>query len=232
MFIDNKYLKWYNSIVTRAAERSTESEFSEKHHIIPKSLGGTNEAGNLVILTPREHFICHWLLTKITSGKLRARMMFAIMTMRQENKYQTRYDTKITSRIFEKIKLQLSESALLYFPRQSKGLTYEEMYGVDRAKEYRQKIKDKRALQTFTPERNQKISDANTGKLKGITLSSEHKKKLSLAHIGQYVSPDTKVKMAAAKIGKQQDIISCPHCGKSGGNSMKRWHFENCRAKL
>lgn len=27
-------------------------------------------------------------------------------------------------------------------------------------------------------------------------------------------------------------IVTCPHCGKSGGNSaMLRWHFDNCRYK-
>lgn len=25
--------------------------------------------------------------------------------------------------------------------------------------------------------------------------------------------------------------LTCPYCGKVGGNSMKRWHFENCRDK-
>lgn len=28
--------------------------------------------------------------------------------------------------------------------------------------------------------------------------------------------------------GRQQVIITCPHCGKTGGNTMKRWHFDNC----
>jgi group I intron endonuclease len=26
-----------------------------------------------------------------------------------------------------------------------------------------------------------------------------------------------------------QHKISCPHCNKVGGNSMRRWHFENCK---
>lgn len=32
--------------------------------------------------------------------------------------------------------------------------------------------------------------------------------------------------------GKPKAVITCPHCGKSGGNSqMKRWHFDNCGSK-
>lgn len=37
----------------------------EMHHIVPKCIGGTNSPDNLIPLTPREHFICHWLLCKI-----------------------------------------------------------------------------------------------------------------------------------------------------------------------
>ena len=34
----------------------------ENHHIIPKSLGGSNSKDNLVKLTPREHYIAHLIL--------------------------------------------------------------------------------------------------------------------------------------------------------------------------
>ena len=57
-------------IIDRAKSRTLlANEYYEKHHIIPKSLGGTNEKENLVSLTAREHFICHLLLLKITEGK-------------------------------------------------------------------------------------------------------------------------------------------------------------------
>jgi len=39
--------------------------YVEKHHIIPKSLGGTNNPSNLVVLTGREHWVAHLLLWKI-----------------------------------------------------------------------------------------------------------------------------------------------------------------------
>jgi hypothetical protein len=31
--------------------------------------------------------------------------------------------------------------------------------------------------------------------------------------------------------GTKQTKIQCPYCGKSGGNMMKVWHFENCLLK-
>ena len=44
-------------------------------------------------------------------------------------------------------------------------------------------------------------------------------------------SEETKAKQSAAQKGipKPQKQVTCPHCGKSGGeNVMKRWHFDKC----
>ena len=61
------YQKIYNDIVERAKNRVIEG-YSEVHHIVPKCLGGNNEADNLVSLTPEEHYIVHMILVKIYPG--------------------------------------------------------------------------------------------------------------------------------------------------------------------
>ena len=79
MFLQNKYSLWYNSIINKAKsqERSKkDGNYYEKHHIIPKSLGGNNDEINLVLLTYREHFICHWLLTKMVDDIILKRKMY------------------------------------------------------------------------------------------------------------------------------------------------------------
>ena len=58
------YQKIYNQIVEKAKNRMLEG-YKEKHHIIPKCLGGNNDKDNLVELTAREHFLCHMLLCEI-----------------------------------------------------------------------------------------------------------------------------------------------------------------------
>ena len=58
------YLNVYNSIILRA-KAHRELDYKEMHHIVPKCVGGTDDSGNMVDLTAREHFLCHWLLTKI-----------------------------------------------------------------------------------------------------------------------------------------------------------------------
>lgn len=65
------YQAIYDRIVARGKERVIEG-YKERHHIIPRCMGGSDESDNLVDLTPEEHFICHQLLVKIhpTNKKL------------------------------------------------------------------------------------------------------------------------------------------------------------------
>lgn len=51
----NKYEKWYESITNTG--KLNRNDYTEKHHILPKSLGGDDSAENLTNLTAREHFI-------------------------------------------------------------------------------------------------------------------------------------------------------------------------------
>jgi hypothetical protein len=37
----------------------------ERHHIVPRCIGGTDERSNLVDLTPEEHYVAHQLLVKM-----------------------------------------------------------------------------------------------------------------------------------------------------------------------
>src|SRR5574343_448350 len=62
------YEKIYNSIIERAISLNRvkyTGEYFECHHILPKSLGGSNKQSNLVLLTAKEHYLCHFLLTFI-----------------------------------------------------------------------------------------------------------------------------------------------------------------------
>lgn len=58
------YQKIYRLIVDRAKNRKIDG-YVEKHHVIPRCLGGSNEKENIVGLSAREHFLCHCLLVKM-----------------------------------------------------------------------------------------------------------------------------------------------------------------------
>lgn len=56
----------YDQLIERAKTRILEVDvYYERHHIIPRCMGGLDESENLVSLTAREHFLCHWLLVRI-----------------------------------------------------------------------------------------------------------------------------------------------------------------------
>lgn len=105
MFIKNKYYKIYIAIIERAKNRTID-EYCEKHHIIPKALGGSNDRSNLVHLTAREHFICHRLLIKITQGKDKEAMCFAANRMTTSRNA----DYNITSYAYQSIRKQFAET--------------------------------------------------------------------------------------------------------------------------
>jgi hypothetical protein len=75
IFIDNPETKRYYEIIENARLFPIPSDtYTEKHHIIPRCFykagwvtDDPNNPDNLVVLTSRDHFICHQLLTQMLS---------------------------------------------------------------------------------------------------------------------------------------------------------------------
>ena len=58
----------YDAIIKNAKSfnrKRSKIFYFENHHIIPTCIGGDDIEPNKVLLTAKEHFICHHLLTKI-----------------------------------------------------------------------------------------------------------------------------------------------------------------------
>jgi hypothetical protein len=89
----NKYARWYFELTGSRQElpRTKGDEYYEAHHIHPKCLGGKNTKVNLVLFTPREHFIAHLLLTKMLDGDAKRKMHFAFHSMRRGTKTMPRH---------------------------------------------------------------------------------------------------------------------------------------------
>lgn len=85
MFIDNNFTIRYYEIINTANNRAPGTlsrrqakaivGYIESHHIIPKSLGGTDDTNNLVWLTANEHLEVHLLLVKMVEDKESLRKM-------------------------------------------------------------------------------------------------------------------------------------------------------------
>lgn len=59
------YQKIYDDIINRSIKRKKPDCYCEKHHIVPRSMGGDDDKTNIAVLTAKEHFLAHWLLYKI-----------------------------------------------------------------------------------------------------------------------------------------------------------------------
>lgn len=166
-----------------AKDRAGVFGYSEKHHIVPKSLGGDDNQSNLVILTPREHFIAHLLLAKIYKGG----MVRAAYLMSGKKQY--------TSKTYDSLRKQYSELRKGQ-PPWNKGKS------VGPCTEERKML-----LSNYwkgipkTESHTKNISKGKIGHTAGMTgknHSEETKKKMS-------------ANMKGAR-GSQKRIEKCPHC--------------------
>lgn len=79
---------WYNKIIERSQNRVVNNSLYEKHHVIPKCVGGKDIPSNIALLTPEEHYVCHQLLIKIYPGN--RKLIFAANMMCVKNGAQKR----------------------------------------------------------------------------------------------------------------------------------------------
>jgi hypothetical protein len=68
---DVDYMRIYREFIAdRKVIEPTLTGYSERHHILPRSLGGSNDPENLIRLTAEDHYFAHCCLAKIYGGKM------------------------------------------------------------------------------------------------------------------------------------------------------------------
>ena len=251
----NKYEKWYASITKRGQNRIIDS-YTESHHIIPESLGGPNTPDNITKLTAREHFICHWILTKIyKEGEAHWKMLNAIRIMRAENKNQKhkRYSNKITARVYNNIKEEYSKLQSELRKGSGNG-----MYGKKQSESAKRaisiantgdnnpskkpgvgvKISESKTgvkRQPFTKEWIENMSAAKTGENNNMYGKSHKESTIELMRAkatGRKQSAETIAKKVDAVRGTKREKKLCPHCNQEVAvNGYARWHGDNCKQR-
>lgn len=217
------YKKIHDDLILLAKSRDRMKGFGiyyEKHHILPRAIGGDNSSSNLVLLTPKEHYVVHHLLTKIFhTGKEHQSMIKAFHRLCYGNRIK--YDF-IPSRVFEQLRVNyakiLSESV--------KGDLHP-MYGKKHTEETRRKMSDSRQQRILdgTNEGNRKPhSDLTKMKMSKVKLgkyvSYETRLKQSLALQGREVSEETRLKISMSTKGR---IFSAEHKKKLSEKAKLRW---------
>lgn len=172
------YKKIHDEIISKAKARLIISGYFERHHIVPRSMGGNDEESNIVNLTAREHYLIHWLLFKIYRNK---ETCFAWYRMTHCNKNAERYN----SRTFDYAKKHRSIHVSKLFS--GKKLSKEHIEKLSKAK------------------RGKKYSDIGREEspLKGRTISEDHKRKVGEASKGRKYSESTRKLMSEKMIGEK-----------------------------
>lgn len=98
------YLNRYLRLIESA---TYSNEYTENHHIVPKSLGGTDDDSNMKRLTARQHFIAHWMLWKAYDTDELSSAFWAMNHQKRTD--QARY-TKINSKTYEILKVRRRET--------------------------------------------------------------------------------------------------------------------------
>ena len=211
IMLTNKYSKLYYKITSNAKQRITEG-YTELHHIIPQSMGGSNDKDNLVDLTAREHFICHWLLIKMTEGEDRSKMLYALNGMKAENRYQQRYHTKITARVYEKYRIEHAEN-------HSKRMKGRKAWnkGVPQTEEHKEK--NRQAALQRAPKSQETITKWKESRA-GYTASEETKQKQSLALKGKPKGPMSEEEKIKRSV-KQKGVAKVKTHGANVANAVK-----------
>jgi hypothetical protein len=165
-----EYLKIYNRIVERATNRDVLG-YVEKHHIIPKCLGGDNKKSNIVSLTAKEHYICHKLLCEIYPNESKLKYAFWRMCNVANNEYQER-NYKVSAKVYSRIKDEISSIT----SKRTKNYSVEmrKLIGEKVSKKLKGRPSGKKGISK--PEHSEWMKENNP--FRGKTHSEEHIQKL------------------------------------------------------
>ncbi len=101
------YFKIYDNLIERSKDR-TISGYYEKHHIVPKCLGGNGTIDNIANLTPEEHYLAHQLLVKMYPKH--SKLIYAAMIMTTHNSGR-----RMTNKLFGWLKRKASCDKINYY---------------------------------------------------------------------------------------------------------------------
>lgn len=176
------YEKIYNKIIDRAKSENREygnGVYYEKHHIKPQSLFKElkKDPNNIVLLTAKEHFICHMLLAEIYDCR---EMKYAIWRMCNDSTY------KVSAKYYEFVKnLIAQESSRLNKGRKLSQETREKISKANKGRVHSAETKEKMRnsydpkKHILTEEQRKMLSENARNRFTGVKKTDDFKKHLS-----------------------------------------------------
>lgn len=94
------YQKTYDNLIRTRKERVLKDDvYYENHHIVPRCMRGSDDPDNTVLLTAREHFLAHWLLSEMHPKNMKLKFAFFAMCNWKNNQCQGK-ERIVSSKIF------------------------------------------------------------------------------------------------------------------------------------
>ena len=126
----NRYVRFITDIHNKG---NRNLKYKEKHHIIPKCINESlyNDINNKIVLTPREHYIAHKILSYcyVKGTNEYNRLVFALFAMSKlKMKYHNR-DNLISSREYEILRTRYSDARRCYMKMHIEDKNYEKLKG-------------------------------------------------------------------------------------------------------
>lgn len=159
------YQKIYKKLITKRQEYVLEENY-EKHHIIPKTIGGDNSENNIVRLTPREHYIAHLLLTKIYPKEDGLKIAWQLMACTRDDFG----NVKFSSKMYEKLKFEVREAQKIFMSGTTKDKCEWRMRSALKAKK---RIGEKHNLWGFKHSEKSRLEMFNSRKMGGNPKSKK-----------------------------------------------------------
>lgn len=188
------YFRHYDNLIFRAKERLSLDGRGERHHVVPRCMGGDSRQTNIVVLTPEEHYVAHKLLTKMYPDQRSLAIAAILMSSRCSGNKANGWLRKraaegmIGKRFFLGKTHGPIARAKLSAARKGKPLSEEHI----------KKMADAKRGTKWSLESRQRRSIA----FKGRRLSLETRAKISASHMGKKKSPEHVAKMRANALGK------------------------------
>jgi hypothetical protein len=168
------YEALYSRFIEHRRAKGTPAGYFERHHVIPRCEGGSDDPSNIVDLTARDHIFAHLILAKWKGGK----HWYALAWM-LGNIYRsvpTAQEIRIAAKAKEEARLART------------GLKWTEVHRANIG------------AALSSPKTRAKMSAS----AKRRRASPETKAKLSRAHKGRVLSQETRAKMSASATGKKK----------------------------
>jgi hypothetical protein len=252
------YKKHYDLLIERSKNRVLEG-YVEKHHIIPKCLGGTDDKENLAILTPEEHFLAHQLLIKLNP---RHRGLIYAVQMMTNHHTDVRINNKLFGWIRRRMALAMSEQTRTYIkenghPRGMLGKKHTSEKKLQIAASTKAAMIADRGVAVYTynldgtfcksyatltdcaddlqtsPSNIKYTADGNFGHCKGKQIRYQLCEQIDpyvRVKVKTYIRTEEHKKYIGEKTRNNKAV--CNHCGmKTTKTNINRWHNNNCKHK-